>query len=251
VSIAAKSSGQEVLERLRRALSVRWEDYVVLVAARLDGNPFAVLASIILSQNTSDKNSIKAYHRLREEVGVKPEDILSASLERLVEAIRPAGLPKQKAVALREAARLVASKGGENWLSSAPPEEVRSELLRVPGIGKKTVDVFLSFYRGYKGVFAVDTHAARIAKRWGLVGEDAGYDEVSRSLLEFFGGENAEEAHRLLIALGRTYCRARNPRCEVCPLRDICPWPAKGPAQARLRRQSRGAKGGPGRSSGT
>jgi endonuclease-3 len=76
-------------------------------------------------------------------------------------------------------------------------------------------------------VFAVDTHAMRIAKRWGLVGEKAGYDEVSKALLEFFGPEKAEEAHRLIIALGRRYCTARNPRCSECPLRDICPYPRR------------------------
>jgi len=60
---------------------------------------------------------------------------------------------------------------------------------------------------------------------WGLVGEKAGYDETSRALLHFFGPEYSEEAHRLLIALGRTYCKARNPDCSRCPLRDICPYP--------------------------
>jgi len=227
-SIAERASGEEVFERLRRSLRPDWRDYVVLVADRLDGNPFAVLAAIILSQNTSDKNSIRAYMRLRSEIGVRPDDILEADEGKLEDAIRPAGLPRQKARALREAARVVLESGGEEWLASAPPEEIRERLIAVPGIGPKTIDVFLSFYRKYTGVFAVDTHAARIARRWGLVGEKAGYRQISRALLEFFGGERAEEAHRLLIALGRTFCRAKNPRCRECPLRDVCPWPLKG-----------------------
>jgi endonuclease-3 len=222
-SIAEKATGREVYERLR-VLQPRWDEYVVLVADRLDGNPFAVLAAIILSQNTSDKNSIRAYRRLHERLGrVTPEAVLSLSEEELVEIIRPAGLPRQKARALREAARRILEAGGERVLVEMAPEELRRFLLSIPGVGKKTADVFLSFYRKAP-VFAVDTHALRIAKRWGLVGEKAGYDEASKALLEFFGPELAEEAHRLLIALGRRYCTARSPRCSECPLRDICPY---------------------------
>lgn len=251
MSIAERASGSEVLERLRRSLKVSWKDYVVLVADRMDGKPFAVLSAIILSQNTTDKNSIRAYYRLRDLIGVDPRSIMNAPIERLEEAIRPAGLPAQKARALKEAAHVVIERGGEKWLETAPPEEVRQVLLGVPGIGKKTVDVFLSFYRRYTGTFAVDTHAARIAKRWGLVGEKAGYDAISRALHSFFGGPNAEEAHRLLIALGRTYCRARRPLCQKCPLKDICPWPRGAGAQQGSQRQSPAGKDGLGRSFGT
>ncbi len=249
-SIASRAPGDVVFDVLKNNLKVDWKDYVVLVAGKLDGNPFAVLAAIILSQNTSDRNSIKAYERLREKVGVRPQDIVSASPRDIIEAIRPAGLPKQKAEALIGVARLVLEHGGEKWLARAPPEELRRELLRVRGVGKKTVDVFLSFYRRYRGVFAVDTHAARIAKRWGLVRGNATYDEVSRALLEYFGPEKAEEAHRLLIALGRQYCRAKNPRCSECPLRGLCPWPEKA-AQVVSRRPSRRGSNGQSRSSGT
>ncbi|MEM4971993.1 MAG: hypothetical protein QXE01_12160, partial [Sulfolobales archaeon] len=70
--------------------------------------------------------------------------------------------------------------------------------------------------------FAVDTHAMRIAIRWGLVSRRS-YEEASKALLEFFGGERAEEAHRLLIALGRRYCRSRNPLCGECPINIYCP----------------------------
>jgi len=223
-SIAERASGRDVFERLRRSLKPSWREYVVLVADRSDGNPFAVLAAIILSQNTSDKNSIRAYEALRKLLGgrVTPEALLSVPEKALEEAIRPAGLHKQKARTLREAARKILEAGGEKFLAETPPSELRRFLLSIPGVGKKTADVFLSFYRKAP-VFAVDTHALRIAKRWGLVGPKAGYDEASRALLEFFGPEIAEEAHRLLIALGRQYCRARSPRCSECPLYDICP----------------------------
>jgi endonuclease-3 len=251
VSIAERAPGREVLEILKSVLRPDWREYVVLVADKLDGNPFAVLAAIILSQNTSDKNSIKAYMNFRKAIGVRPEEVLSKSLEEVREAIRAAGLADQKAKAIVEAARLVTEKGGEEWLVKAPPEELRRELLRIRGIGKKTVDVFLSFYRGYGGVFAVDTHAARIAKRWGLVRENASYEEISKALLDYFGPENSEEAHRLLIALGRRYCRAKRPLCDQCPLRELCPWPHIRSAPQQSRQQSRAGKRGLSRKRGT
>ncbi len=219
------ATGDEVFNILSKALDVKRSEYVVLVAEDLDGSkhPFAVLVGIILSQNTSDRNSIRAYLRLREKVGVTPEEILKAGFDRIVEAIRPAGLANQKARAIIEAARKVLEAGGERVLLEMPWRELRSFLLSIPGVGKKTADVFLSLVRRAP-VFAVDTHAARIARRWGLVDEKAGYDEVSRVLLLFFGPERSEEAHRLLIALGRRYCKARSPRCSECPLRHLCPY---------------------------
>ncbi|BES82262.1 endonuclease III [Pyrodictium abyssi] len=232
--IAGRVDGETLYQLLSQSLRVDWRDYVVLVADRLDGNPYAVLAAIILSQNTSDRNSIRAYHSLRRLLGgrVTPEAVLAASEEELIEAIRPAGLARQKARTLREAAKRVIEAGGERVLLEKPPEELRAFLLSIPGVGKKTADVFLSFKR-HAPVFAVDTHALRIARRWGLVGEKAGYDEASRALLGLFGPEKSEEAHRLLIALGRQYCRARSPRCSECPLRGLCPYPGRGVEIAR------------------
>jgi len=216
------ASGDRVLEILRRSLKVRPEDYVVLVAAEKYGGPFIVLASIILSQNTNDKNAIRALEEMVERVGRTVEDVLSHSVEELAEAIRPAGLHEQKARAIYELARRLREAGGEEYLEREDPWKLREWLTSIPGIGPKTADVFLAFYRKAP-VFAVDTHAARIARRWGLV-DSISYDRVSRALLEFFGPHHAEEAHRLLIALGRTYCKARRPRCEECPLKSICPY---------------------------
>jgi len=214
--------GWRVLEVLRASLRPERRDYVVLAAMDDYGGPFAVLAAIILSQNTTDRNALRALERLAREVGLDPESVASAGVERVAEAIRPAGLQEQKARALVELARRLLEAGGERVLEEWDPGRVRGFLLSIPGVGPKTVDVFLAAYRGV-AVFAVDTHARRIAARWGLARRGARYEEVSRALLEFFGGENADEAHRLLIAFGRAYCRARRPRCDVCPLRSVCP----------------------------
>lgn len=231
-------SGEEVYRILSGTLHVRPEDYVVLVAIEKYGSPFLLLVSIILSQNTNDKNAIVALEEYVARIGPRPEDAVEAGVERVAEAIRKAGLQEQKARAIVELARRLIEAGGERVLDEMDPWKLREWLLEIPGVGPKTVDVFLAVYRRVP-VFAVDTHARRIAERWGLVRRGAGYEEVSRALLDFFGPERAEEAHRLLIALGRTYCRARNPRCEECPLRSACPY-----ALQRSSRRSPGESGG-------
>ncbi len=225
-SIADRATGARVLEALRRSLRVDWRDYAALIPLKEDGSPFAVLIAVILSQNTNDKNAIAAYRRLRSRVGVRPEDILSAPREAIEEAIRPSGMYRQKASAIIGAAKAVVEAGGEKALETLPPEEVRRILEGVKGIGRKTVDVFLNVTRGVE-VFAVDTHAQRIAWRWGLAPRKASYEKVSTALASFFNGQDLGEAHRLLIALGRTYCTARRPRCSECPLREVCPYPSR------------------------
>ena len=216
-----EASGKEILDIMRKTLPVRDEDYVVLVARRIEDNPFLLLVSIILSQNTSDKNSIKALNRFIEKIGTRCNDVLSHDIKSLEDAIKPAGLYRQKAKTIYILSEKICEVG-EDFLVKTEPEELRKWLLSIPGIGKKTADVFLQLVHKAP-YFAVDTHAFRIARRWGLAGEKATYDEVSRKLLEFFGADNAEEAHRLLIALGRRYCKAKKPRCSVCPLRKVCP----------------------------
>ncbi len=223
-SIATRINGKELYSILYASLKPRDSDYVVNIAGRVEkDNPFAVLVGIILSQNTNDRNSIRAFLRLKKRLGrITPRSVLSISEDKLAEAIRIAGLHRQKARTIREAAKRIIKAGGEKVLVEKPVWELREFLLSIPGVGKKTADVFLAFYRKAP-VFAVDTHAMRIAKRWGLVDAKAGYDEASRALLEYFGSEHVDEAHRLLIALGRQYCRARRPLCNSCPVGRYCP----------------------------
>ncbi|MEM0283738.1 MAG: endonuclease III [Sulfolobales archaeon] len=221
-SIADRVSGSEILRILSENLMIDWKQYTALVAKRFsDGSLFPILVGVILSQNTNDRNSIKAYMLLRERIGVKIEDILRASLEEIEELIKPAGLWKQKAEAIKRSAEVIRDLGGEEFLAREDPEKIRMKLLEIKGVGKKTVDVFLSVARRAP-YFAVDTHAMRIALRWGLV-KRRNYDEASKALREYFGSDNAEKAHQLLIALGRRYCRARKPLCSECFLKSICP----------------------------
>ncbi len=221
-SIASRISGEKLFNLLSEKLSPSPSEYVVLVAAEKKSSPFSILVGTILSQNTNDKNSIRAYISLKQQVGISAKEIVEADIEVIEKSIRTAGLAKRKAETLKRLAQTILEAGGEEILSEMPVDRLRDLLLSIKGVGRKTVDVFLSFYRKAP-VFAVDTHAARIAKRWGLVEKNADYDKISRTLLDYFKPERSEEAHRFLIALGRRYCRARKPMCSSCPVNPYCP----------------------------
>jgi len=218
--------GDEILDRLRERFEVVDEEFVARRVARTTSDPFRTLVAVIISQNTAERNTAAAYKRLEERVGVEPEKILEAGVEAVAEAIRPAGLQEAKARAIVEAARLVAERYGGDMrrLMGEGPEAVREVLLGIPGIGDKTVDVLLSNW-GYP-VVAVDTHVRRVARRLGLA-EKSGYRAVRESLHRVFRPERRLEAHLLLILLGRRVCRAREPRCRECPLRDLCAYARK------------------------
>ena len=193
------------------------------------GDPFKSLVRTILSQNTNYRNEDAAYTRLEEMVGVTPSAISEASVGRIAEAIRPAGMYNQRSLTLKKVADAVLREyGGDLTLVLEKPyEEAREELMRLPGVGQKTADVVLLFSAG-RGVIPVDRHINRISKRLALVPEKAGYDDV-RSVLEgATSRENYLDAHVGMIQFGRDTCRALNPRCDECFLADLCPHLKKG-----------------------
>ncbi len=209
--------GKEIIRRLKK-INLKQELFIVDYVKE----PFSLLVAIILSQNTNDKNSIKALRNLYKATGIKPNEIVRIGIEKLSELIKPAGLYEQKAKSIMNLARYVMSDTNLlEHILSLPVEEARKKLISMPGIGKKTADVFLAIFG--KRTIGVDTHAARVARRLGIAPEKGGYEVIRRSLLEAFRNiDDLDLAHRYLIALGRKWCRANKPLCKDCPLNDIC-----------------------------
>ncbi len=211
--------GKTILRRLEEALDFKEEEFVSLMASK-SRNPFEVLVTTIVSQNTNDKNTAKAMRRLKEILGrIDPEGIERISLRELEDALRPAGLYRQKARVIKRVAALLRGDRLERILEK-DLEEARRELISLPGVGPKTADVLLSV-TGRRPTIAVDRHITRVALRLGL-SRRGDYEEIRRSLMELFDPDDYLKAHLLLIKLGRVYCRPRNPKCGECPLRDIC-----------------------------
>ena len=209
----------EFVEAVEKSVELRLEEFVAPIAWR-EGGLFELVVAVVLSQNTSDRNAIRAYRRLRERLGsISPEGVLELSLEELEELIKPAGMYKNRARVLKALAE--AFRDGvvnPQRLAEMDYEEARRFLTSLPGVGKKTADVVL-LYLGHPA-FPVDTHIARIARRWG-VGER--YDEVSNWFRKVVPPHKYLEVHLKLIQFGRDVCRARGPRCDVCPVGARCP----------------------------
>jgi endonuclease-3 len=188
------------------------------------GDPFQGLVRTILSQNTGYKNVAMAYDKLEKEVGVTPEDLAGASVERIAEAIRPAGMYNQRSVTLKRVAEVVLERfGGDiSPVLDMPYLEAREALMSLPGVGTKTADVVLMFEAG-KEVIPVDRHIFRITKRLQLAPEKASYDDVRRALEAAAPPRRHEDVHVLLIRFGREVCKAQRPRCSECFLQGLCP----------------------------
>jgi endonuclease-3 len=103
-----------------------------------------------------------------------------------------------------------------------PKEEARKKLMELPGVGKKTADVLLAQKHSYAEVMVVDTHMDRIAKRLGLVKPDAKYEDIQKAYKIFVPWEKGERTGGLLWLLAKYTCRARNPKCQECPIVELC-----------------------------
>jgi endonuclease-3 len=195
---------------------------------------FECLVRTILSQNTSDKASQPAHEDLVARYG--PSEDLAETLaavpeDELAETISSAGLYNQKSAVIRRAAAWVLDEYGstaafDRFVREAPPDEVRDALLSVTGVGPKTADCVLLFAGGRGGVFPVDTHVHRIARRMGLAPPDADHETVRERLEGAVPAEKCGFGHTAMIQFGRDYCSARAPACldgpEACPLYDLC-----------------------------
>jgi len=190
--------------------------------------PFERLVSTILSQNTSREATIQGFENLRKRFQLVPEVLANAEVEEIKECIKPSGLYNIKAPRIKQLARIILDEyGGDlNCLANLPLDVARERLLQIPGVGYKTADVFLSIVCGRES-FAVDTHIARIANRWQMVADNAGYEQIRLAYKAVIAAENRQAAHLCLIEFGRQICRARRPRCDVCPVYYECQWAGK------------------------
>ncbi|MEZ0319167.1 MAG: endonuclease III [Pyrobaculum sp.] len=210
----------ELIEAVDSYVKLRLEEFVAPVAWRESGNLFELVVSVILSQNTSDRNAFRAYRALKKRLGVlTPESVLSLSEKELAEVIKPAGMYNIRARHIRAVAEAFIRLGiTPEKLRTMGVEEARRLLLSIPGIGEKTADVVLVNLG--MPAFPVDTHITRIAKRW-RVGKS--YKEISKWFMERIPPARYLEVHLKLIQFGRDICTARSPKCHICPVGKRCP----------------------------
>ena len=178
----------------------------------------------ILSQNTADRNTARAFEALSKRFEISPEALAKAELDQIEEAIKVSGLYKSKAKTIKQAATTILEKyhGTLKPMLSLPLDEARKTLMQFPGVGPKTADVVLLFSASQPTI-PVDTHVNRVAKRLGFAPENGDYEVVRMSLQSLYEPSDYLAVHLLLIAHGRRYCKARKPLCAECPVNAECP----------------------------
>ncbi len=181
------------------------------------------LVSTILSQNTNDVNRDVAFNRLKERFP-EWEAVRDASVEEVIEAIRPAGLANQKAPRMQAILRQITEERGcldLEFLGDLGRDQAHAWLSRFKGVGPKTAAIVLQFALGIPA-FPVDTHVYRVSGRLGLRPDKMSVEETHAWLERLFNPDQYGPGHLNLIRLGREICHARKPECERCPLNYLC-----------------------------
>jgi endonuclease-3 len=191
---------------------------------RPHGDAMSELVLTLLSQNTSDHNSGRAFSRLLQRFPTW-ESMLDAPVDEIEDAIRPGGLAPTKAPRLKAMLAEIKTRTGGfdlRFLDDLAVDQAREWLRTLPAVGPKTAACVLLFGLGKPGL-PVDTHVHRVAIRLGLVGEKLPPDKAQEYLEALVPAEQHYLFHVLLIRHGRHTCMARGPACGRCPLLDRCP----------------------------
>jgi endonuclease-3 len=193
----------------------------------LKSDPLDILIATILSQNTNDFNSHKAFLNLKKKFPSYNE-ILSADLNSIEKEIRIAGLGKQKSKAIKNFLKNLKNDRYEldlKFLKTYDVEDALNYLTSFKGVGLKTAACVLLFGL-QKNICPVDTHVHRTLNRIGIVStknREKTFWEIHAHLPD----EIAHQFHTNLIKLGRTICLSQNPKCFVCPLKNLCKYENK------------------------
>ncbi|MBY0280577.1 MAG: endonuclease III [Alphaproteobacteria bacterium] len=176
-------------------------------------NPYTLLVAVVLSAQTTDKGVNKATAELFK-IADNPEKMLHLGEEKLLDYLKSLNLYKTKSRNVIALSRILL----EHYKGQVPKD--REALEGLPGVGRKTANVVLNVAFGIETI-AVDTHIFRVANRTGLaVGKTP--LNVETILEKVVPKEFRLHAHHWLILHGRYICVAKNPKCEICPISDLC-----------------------------
>ncbi len=198
---------KEILDRLRR-------EYPNAGTMLAFGSIFELLVAVILSAQTTDAQ----VNRVTSELFKKhktPEDYDGLAQDELEDMIKSVGLYKSKARNIRAMARKII----EEYSGQVPAG--LDELIKLPGVGRKTANVVLAVGFKQPGL-GVDTHVLRVANRLGLVQAKTA-EKTERALKSLIPQEMWGASHHLFIWHGRKICKARKPLCQQCVLEELCP----------------------------
>ncbi len=192
------------------------------------GDPLGQLVQTILSQNTSDVNSDRAYRSLRRRFPTW-EKVLRAPAAAIAASIRHGGLANTKAPRIKEVLRLIREREGRlslARLSRMADPAALDYLTSLPGVGIKTAACVLLFALR-RPVMPVDTHVDRVTRRLGWIGPRTRIEDAGALIARHTPARRMLELHVYLVWHGRRTCKALRPRCRECPLRRNCRFAAR------------------------
>jgi len=187
------------------------------------GDPLDTLIETILSQNTNDRNSARAYLNLKRKFPTW-EQVLKADARDVEKVIHSGGLPGIKARRIKHVLGEIKRRRGAlsiDFLKRMPAEEAMQFLRSMKGIGPKTASALLIF-RFNKPLMPLDTHNLRVAKRLGIIPSKMSPEKAHELMNKLVPDEEKKSLHINFIIHGRKICTARNPKHEACVLNKLC-----------------------------
>lgn len=207
-SSSKKQRAHSILVRLKRL-------YPDATCSLTYSTPVQLLVATILSAQCTDERVNKVTPELFRNFP-DAESLGNAPIEELESLIRSTGFYRNKAKNIKAACQMIVTEFG----SKVP--RTMEELLRLPGVARKTANVVMAHGFGINVGVTVDTHVSRLSQRLGLTKhEDA--VRIERDLMKLLPQADWENWSIRLIYHGRAVCKARNPACEECELADLCP----------------------------
>lgn len=178
-------------------------------------NAHELLFATIMSAQTTDVNVNKVTATLFEKYATV-QDVADADLETFQEEIRSTGFFRNKAKNVIAAANMIVDEYG----GQVP--DTMEDLIRLPGVARKTANVVLGTWFGKASGFVVDTHVKRLAYRLGFT-EETDPVKVEQDLIEVIPESEWIFSGHAIILHGRAVCDAKKPQCDTCTLRPLCP----------------------------
>ncbi len=175
---------------------------------------YELLIAIVMSAQTTDKR-VNMVNRVLFDKYDSIEKLATADLKEIEEIIKPIGTYKKKSIFIKE----IAKKLVEDNIYQIPNN--RKYLESLPGVGRKTINVFLSVIYNEASI-AVDTHVNRVSKRLNLAKEKDNVLTVEKKLMKKIPKGKWSKVHHQLVFFGRYKCKSIRPLCEDCRLKDIC-----------------------------
>lgn len=173
---------------------------------------FELLIAVMLSAQCTDKRVNIVTKQLFDTLKT-PQDFVDISLEKLEQIIKPCGLYKSKAKHIKECCEVLV----KNYNGKIPNQH--KQLTELAGVGNKTANVIRAVAFN-QNCIAVDTHVLRVSNRLGFT-KSSNPDTCEKALVKKFKTE-LDKLHYRMVLFGRYYCKARNPECNTCKLKDVC-----------------------------